>query len=106
MSVHKRGGHWQVKWRGGSNQRSRTFDRKGDADTFDREMRRRSQLGPVLAAELDRDAITLDGFVRGPWRAYAATLSPASRARCAWALERHLTDLHDEPLVVLDVPAL
>lgn len=106
MSVHKRGKGWQVKYRLDGRQRALTFDLKGDADKFDREVRRRSQLGPALVRELDRSAMTLDGFVRGPWRAHAATLSPASRARSAWALERHLADLLDLPLVALDVPAL
>lgn len=106
MSVHKRNGRWQVKWRENGRQRSRTFGRKGDADTFDREVARRRELGPHLVRELTRSAITLDEFVRGPWRAHAATLSPGSRAKYAWALERHLADLLDEPLAALDVPRL
>ena len=32
MSVHKHGKKWQVKWREGKRQRSRSFDRKRDAD--------------------------------------------------------------------------
>jgi integrase len=106
MSVHKRNGRWQVKWREAGRQRSRTFTRKGDADTFDREVARRRELGPHLVHELTRQAVTLEAFVRGPWRAHAATLSPASRAKYAWALERHLAELVDEPLVALDVPRL
>jgi integrase len=81
---------------------SRSFDRKTDADTFDNEMRRRLQLGPALAAELDRKTTTLAEYVAGRWRAHAATLTPATRAKYAWALEKHLAALLDEPLIALD----
>lgn len=106
MSVHKQNGKWRVKWRAGGCQRSRTFDRKGDATTFDAEMKRRLQLGPALAGELDRSAMTLDAYVHGPWRAHAATLAAPTRAKYAWALERHLTELRHEPLIMLDVARL
>ena len=106
MSVHKRNGKWQVKWREGDNQRSRTFDRKGDADTFDREIRRRQQLGPALVRELTRGTLTLDEFVRTGFQTHAVTLAPATRKQYAWALEHHLVELLEEPLVVIDVPRL
>jgi hypothetical protein len=107
MSIHKRAtGTWQVKWRTGGRQRSRSFDRRGNAVHFDAEVKRRSQLGPALMRELDRDTMTLDGFVRGPWRAHAATLAQPTRAKYAWALEKHLTALVDEPLLAIDVPRL
>jgi integrase/recombinase XerC len=107
MSVHKQpNGKWRVMYRVNGRQRSRTFDRKGDATTFDAEIRRRKQLGPALAAELDRSTLTLDGYVRGPWRAHAATLAAPTRAKYAWALQKHLTELLDEPLLVLDVARL
>jgi integrase len=86
--------------------RSRSFSRKADAQTFDREIHRRLQLGPALAAELDRRTMTLAQFVEGPWRAHAATLAPGSRVKYAWALEKHLVDLLDEPLVSIDAPAI
>jgi integrase len=107
VSVHKQpNGKWRVIYRVNGRQRSRTFDRKGDADTFDAEVRRRRQLGPMLAAELNRTTMTLEDYVRGPWRAHAATLAPASRRMYAWALEKHLTELLDEPLITLDVARL
>ncbi len=106
MSVHKEGKRWRVKYRLGGKQRSRTFDRKGDATTFDADITRRRQLGPVLAAELERETITLDGYVRGPWRTHAATLAQPTRAKYAWALEKHLSELLDEPLVAIDVARL
>ena len=107
MSIHKTvTGAWRVKWRVNGQQRSRNFDRRGDAVTFEAEMKRRRQLGPALAAELDRSMMTLADYVSGPWRAHAATLSPASRAGYKWALEKHLTELVDEPLASIDVPLL
>ena len=72
MSVHKRNGKWQVKWREGDSQRSRTFDRKGDADRFDLEVRRRLQLGALASDDLIRTAPTLDAFVLGGFETHAA----------------------------------
>ena len=106
MSVHRENRRWRVKYRLAGKQHSRTFDRKGDADTFDAEVRRRRQLGPMLAAELTRGTETLDGFIRGPWRAHAATLAPKTRQKYAWALGNHLGDLLDEPLIAIDVTRL
>ncbi len=82
------------------------LNRKGDADLFDAEIRRRRQLGPALALELAREAITLDQFVRSGFRAHAATLSSPSRAKYAWALEHHLSELVDEQLRTTDVPRI
>jgi integrase len=106
MSVHKQSGKWRTKYRAGGRQRSRTFDRKRDAVAFDAEIKRRLQLGPALTAELDRSTMTLDGYVRGPWRSHAATLGSATRAKYRWALEKHLGELVDEPLLGLDVARL
>ena len=40
MSIHHEKGKWRVKYRVGGRQRSRTFDRKSDARTFDAELTR------------------------------------------------------------------
>lgn len=104
MSIHRENGKWRVKYRIGGKQRSRTFDRKGDARTFAAEVTRRRQLGPLLATELDREMLTLEQFVRSGFRTHAAALSSSSRAKYAWALERHLAELLDEPLRAIDVP--
>ena len=56
MSVQKRpNGTWQVRYRAGGRQLSRNFARKGDADRFDADRKRRGQLGPRLAAEIDNE---------------------------------------------------
>lgn len=105
MSVHQNRNAWRVRYRDASGrQRSRSFTRKGDAQTFDREMARRLQLGPALAAELDRHTITLAEFVQTGFRMHAATLSKGTRDMYVWALEKHLAELVDEPLIALDVP--
>ena len=110
MSVHKRtdrrGTKWRVHYRVAGKQRTRTFDRKTDAVQFDAEMTRRRQRGPLLAAELERESMTLDTYVRGPWRAHAALLAEPTRDKYIWALEKHLGDLVDEPLLALDVARL
>lgn len=97
-------GKFRVKYRVAGKQRSRTFDRHAGAVTFDAEIKRRRQLGPALAAELARETTTLEAFVRGPWRMHAATLSQASRQKYRWALEHHLQELLDEPLIAIDAP--
>ena len=43
---------WRVRWRQGGRYRSQTSDRKGDAVTFAAEIRRRQQLGTLVARAL------------------------------------------------------
>jgi integrase len=106
LSVHPDRKAWRVRYRDPSGrQRSRTFTRKGDAQTFDREMARRLQLGPALAAELDRQTMTLADYIAAPWRAHSATLAAPTRAKYAWALG-YLADLIDEPLITIDAPMI
>lgn len=109
MSIHKRpdrGGKWQVKYKIAGRQRSRMFDRKQDAITFDADIKRRRALGARLAAELDREDMTLLDYVRGPWRAHAATLAQPTKNKYDWAVTKHLTELRDEPLIGIDAPAV
>lgn len=103
MSVHPHGDKWRVVWRrANGKQTSRVFDRKGDADRHDTDIRRRKQLGPRHIAELEVEKMTLREYVTGPWRMHAATLSQASRNKYRWALERHLLELLDEPIIGID----
>ena len=106
MSVQRDRDRWRVRWREGGPQRSRSFDRKGDALTFYREVRRRLQLGSRLVRELDRSALTLAEFVDGGFRSYVATLGLKSREQYDWALQLHLRELAGESLLALDVPRL
>jgi integrase len=106
MSIHKDRNSWRVFWKVAGRQRTRSFARKADAITFDSDLKRRRHLGPRLAAEMERESMTLDDYVRGPWRAHAATLAQPTRAKYRWAIEKHLSELVDEPLLALDVTRL
>ncbi|HTZ86297.1 MAG TPA: hypothetical protein VMB05_06490 [Solirubrobacteraceae bacterium] len=69
MSIHKRsdrGGRYAVRWREGGRQRTRLFDKKGDAVAFELDVKRRRQLGP-LAAGVIESRVTLGEFVRDEW---------------------------------------
>jgi hypothetical protein len=48
MSVHARNGKWQVKWRQGERQRSRTFPSRRDAQQFDRRLRESREAGEEM----------------------------------------------------------
>ena len=50
--------------------------------------------------------MTLADYVAGPWRAHAVTLRRQTREKYAWALDRHLVELLDEPLRSIDAPTI
>src|ERR1700752_1537397 len=110
-TIVKRGDKFQLKWATGSKkagtykQRAKTFDRKGDPQTWDAERRRRRQLGATLARELDQSDMTLEQFILGPWRAHAATLAVGTQEKYKWSF-RYLAELLDEELAALDVARL
>lgn len=80
---------WRVRWRQGDHHRARVFDRKRDAQNFEAEVRRRSQVGTL--AMLDSGRITLAEYVSGTWaRAYAANLAPATRIRYGHIYDKHI----------------
>lgn len=85
MSIRKRedrDGQWQVRWREGGKQRSRMFEKKGDAEAFELDTRRRQQLGPLAAAVLVSRQ-TLAEFVEEDWwpRYAIPNLKPSTRRR-------------------------
>lgn len=79
MSVEKRGDVYDVRYRDAAGrQRSKTFARKGDADTFDREVKRARQLG--VLHQLLVKPVTLDGYVADTWAPiHVAPLAPGTR---------------------------
>jgi integrase len=97
VSVHRielTGGRvvWRVRWRDrgrGSSSRTRTFDRKADAVAFERELRRRQQMGvmsPLVGAQE-----TLDTYVTDTWaRTHAPTLSPKTAKDYAGLYDLHI----------------
>ena len=90
MSVHPRNGKWQVKWREENGAaRSRTFDRKRDAERWDAEVRRLRQLGELAALEADRT--TVAEFAAEWWRRYAVpNLAPGTRKVYATVWDCHV----------------
>lgn len=89
MSVHRKGKVWVVRYREAGRNRSRTFDRKRDAEHFDAEVTRRRQLGGL--ATLDAARETLDDFVIGVWApTYAVTLAPKTRLHYANLYDHHV----------------
>jgi integrase len=69
MSIHKRDdrqGRYEVRWREGGRQRTRSFAKKGDAQAFELDVKRRRQLGP-LAAGVIQSRVTLAEYVRDEW---------------------------------------
>ncbi|MGO8905636.1 MAG: hypothetical protein ACLQMH_08445, partial [Solirubrobacteraceae bacterium] len=69
MSVRRRddrNGQYEVRWREGGRQRSRLFAKKGDAEAFELDVKRRRALGP-LAAGVIQSRMTLAEFVREEW---------------------------------------
>lgn len=77
MSVHRtKVGKFEVRWREGSRNRSRTFDRKGDAVAFDAKVRRASQMGEPVPRRNDHQ--TLDE-VFAHFLANKHNLSPRTR---------------------------
>lgn len=89
MSVHRKGSKWTVRYREGDRNRSRTFDRKLDADRFAAEVTRRRQLGALPTLDAGRD--TLDDFVTGVWApTHAVTLAPKTRHTYAGLYDHHI----------------
>jgi len=67
---------WELRWREAGRRRSRTFDRKGDAVTFESDRVRRKQLGHAAIP----DDVRLAEFVETYWRLHAVpNLAPSTR---------------------------
>jgi integrase len=97
-----------VRWRENGSNRGRRFDRKGDADAWERELRRRRQLGPLALAQLTTRAPTLGEWVTDRWAPeHAATLEQSTRDRYAVAYRLHIEPwLGELPLTEITVGRL
>jgi integrase len=89
--TRKRGTGWRVRWRDGSRNRARTFDRKADALAFEAETRRRRHAGDVRPLDAGRE--TLQEFAEEWWRLYAVP----NLARTTLASYASLWDAHVLP---------
>ncbi len=82
---------WEVRWREDGRHRSRLFDRRGDALSWEAEVRRRRQLGPLAVAALTTRAPTLGEWIKNRWAPeHAATLEQSTRERYANVYELHV----------------
>jgi integrase len=111
MSVERArdGKCWVTRWREHGRQRSRTFDRRGDAQSWDAEVRRRRQLGPLAVQQLTaRGGPTLDQWIERRWAPeHGTTLAQSTRERYANVYDCHIADpLGDVPLSELTVARL
>jgi Phage integrase, N-terminal SAM-like domain len=89
MSIEKRGSGWRVRYREGNRNRSKTFDRKRDAEAFEDEVRRRRRLGTL--ADLDAGREVVADFAEEWWRVYARpNLAASTRRRYAEVWDAHL----------------
>ncbi len=73
MSVERdrNGKGWVTRWREQGHQHSRLFALKRDAEAFDREVKRRGQLGPLAVQQLTARG----GPTLGQWIVSAGSLS-------------------------------
>lgn len=105
----KAGGHaYSVRWREHGRNRARTFDRKGDAEAWDREVKRRKQLGPLAVQQLTDRSVTLGEWIVERWTPeHGATLEQTTRTRYAAAHGLHIAPvLDDVPLREITVSVL
>lgn len=95
-------------WREHGRQRSRQFERKRDAEAWDRELKRRRQLGPLALQQLTERGPTLGEWITQRWAPeHGATLSRRTRDRYANSYELHVASwLDDVPLRELTVGRL
>lgn len=92
MSIHRRDSSWQVKWRENGRQRSRTFSRKGDAQAWESEVRRRQQLGALAVSQLTGTAPTLSEYAASAWvPQHAVGLAPRTQRGYAYLLSSRVT---------------
>lgn len=108
MSVHRDRDSWRVRWREHGRARSRTFTLKRDAEAFDREVKRRAQLGPLAVAQLTTAGPTLGEWIAEQWAPeHGATLARRTRELYARSYALHVAPwLDDVPLRELTVGRL
>jgi integrase len=81
-SIRKRRGRFEVRWRDGRGQRSRTFTRKADAARFKVEVERKAQLGSLYEAE----PVFFSDFLDGWLERFQQRVRPSTYARGVQAL--------------------
>ncbi|MGN6190271.1 MAG: tyrosine-type recombinase/integrase [Conexibacter sp.] len=99
---------YRVRWRENGRQFGRTFDHKPDAEAWDREVKRRQQLGPLAVQQLTNRSVTLGEWIVERWTPeHGVTLERSTRARYADVHALHIAPMLDDvPLNVLTVGVL
>ncbi len=88
---------YEVRWREHGRNRSRRFDRRGDARAWDAEVGRRRQLGPLALAQLTTAGPTLGEWIEQRWAPeHGATLEQSTRERYANVYSCHVAPWLDE----------
>ncbi|MGH2913530.1 MAG: tyrosine-type recombinase/integrase [Solirubrobacteraceae bacterium] len=94
MSVKRepRRGTWVAHWReGDGRQRSRSFTLKRDAEAFERDVKRRRQLGPLALSQLTGRPPTLGEWMAERWvPEHAAGLEQSTRTRYVEVYRLHI----------------
>ncbi len=108
MSVERTSNGWRVRWREGGTNRARRFAVKRDADAWDREVKRRRQLGPLALTQLTTRGPTLGDCIAERWAPqHAATLEQSTRERYADVYRLHIEPWLDSvPLAEITVERL
>jgi integrase len=99
---------YRVRWREHGRNRARTFDRKPDAEAWDREVKRRQQLGVLAVQQLTDRGMTLGEWIVQRWTPeHGVTLEQSTRVRYANAHALHIAPtLDDVPLREITVSLL
>lgn len=99
---------FRVRWREHGGQRTRTFDHRADAEAWDREVKRRQQLGPLAVQQLTDRSVTLGEWIVERWTPeHGMTLERSTRTRYADVHGLHIAPtLDDLPLNALTVGVL
>jgi integrase len=88
VSIHQgKNGKWQVRWREGKRNRSRTVDRKSDAIRLDAEVRRISQLGGIIPSRAG--GTTFETFA-AEWLVSRRDLAARTRELYLQLLDHHI----------------
>jgi integrase len=99
---------YRVRWREHGRNRARSFDRKPDAEAWDREVKRRHQLGPLAVQQLTERGATLAEWIIERWTPeHGAMLALSTRASYAAVHGRHIAPYLDAlPLREITVSVL
>lgn len=99
---------YRVRWREHGRNRARTFERRADAEAWEREVKRRQQLGPLAVQQLTERGVTLAEWIVDRWAPeHGVTLEQSTRDRYAQVHALHIAPfLDDVPLKEITVGTL